>query len=99
MTDFILDDGTILEVGQQWTIVLHTGNFVGTILALYSRREKVIIEFNTNIMASITQGENVDGYVTWDLMWSSFKAGYEVGTMYRHDTGKPTKRLPPLNFT
>ncbi len=99
MTNFILDDGTVVETGQQWTFVLHTGRFTGTILALYPRREKIIIEFDNNIMASITTGEDIGGYITWDLMWSSFMVGYAVGTMFRHDTGKPSKRIPPLNFT
>jgi hypothetical protein len=98
MTNFIFDDGVMLEVGQQWTIILHTGRFTGTIISLYPTREKVVIEFDVNIMASITTGENVDGYITWDLMWSSFKTGYEVGTLFRYNTGKPTKRIPPLNF-
>ena len=99
MTNFTLYDGTVLDHNQQWAIVLYTDTFVGTITALFPKTEKVILEFEVNIPASITTGTQrmVDGS-TWDIMWSSFEAGYRVGTIYRYDAGKPSKRLPPHSF-
>lgn len=111
MTDFILDDGTIIDHGQQWTISLSTGNFVGTITALFPKKELIILEFNLNVLGAMNG--HIDANIretnrrnaqwlensVWDLHWSTFKAGYEVGTIYRYNTGQPSRRLPPHTFT
>ncbi len=100
MTDFILDDGTVVDTGQQWEIVLYTDTFIGTIDALFPKTEKVILGFNLNIPATMTTGTDrrMNGS-RWDIHWSSFKQGYEVGTIRRYKLVEPTRRLPPHSFT
>ena len=99
MTDFILHDGTMLDHGQRYIFTMFTGEFVCTIDALFPMKEKVIIRWSNDIIASITTGEDVVGDTTWDLQWSSFEIGYTTGLIRPYDMGKPTRKLPPHNFT
>ena len=98
MTDFILSDGTIVDVGQEWAIDMKGGPMVCSIQSLFSTKEMMILEFQVNVLSTLTLGEPVRERTTWDLGWSTFLYGYEQGTIYRHAVGEPSKRIPPMNF-
>jgi hypothetical protein len=98
MTNFILPDGTIVDVGQEWAIDMTGGPMVCVIQELFSMKEMMILGFPVNVISSLTLGEPVKERVTWDLHWSTFVYGYEQGTICRHAVGEPTKRIPPMNF-
>lgn len=84
MTNFILDDGVVVDHGQEWEIDLLTGTFIMVIDALSPRTEQIIFTV-----------ENL----TRDIVWSSFSMSYNNGMIRRYNTGLPSKRLPPHIFT
>jgi hypothetical protein len=87
MTDFILHDGTYVELGQQYQYTMFVGNFVCTIVALHPMTERMEIHWELE--------QPMDDS---NITWSSFELGYRVGIIQRYEKGKPTKKIPPLNF-
>jgi hypothetical protein len=105
MTDFILEDGTVLDRNQEWGFHLHTGDFIGVLRTLHPRTEKMVFSLTINPIASITVGHEVSyeivnrfGDRDWVVHWDSFKIWYRLGNVWRYDAGKPVKRLRPHIF-
>ena len=99
MTNFILDDGVIVDVGQRWAIKLYGKVFTCTIDGLDTNTERMNLTFSVNIRASLCDHIGMGSISEWDLMWPTFQEGYSNGTIYPHELLEPSKSISPHSFT
>lgn len=92
MTDFKLDDGTYLDVGQQYILqqLMYASRI--KIRRLDSRKERILF-----LLYGFRNGFE-GAIVTRELTWQEFKLGYERGLITKWDAINISKRLPPHTF-
>lgn len=94
MTNFILDDGSVVDIGQEWVFTLpyRDGDAIGTVQELHPKLENMSFTF------SFTDTDTEWKIFKFDTPWSDFSAAYNLGNICRHNRGYPNKRVNPHAF-
>jgi len=88
MTDFTLEDGTVLDVGQRW-ILMYNKPIKVTICQLMPTREMIRVQ---------TTGQRGSERVT-DINWTSWIELYEKGMAFpKKPNIEPEKVVPKFKF-